>query len=43
MTLLLGFTQAKAHKAEILFHMKAVVTVNEFNSYSELSWCSQGA
>jgi len=43
MTLLLGFTQAKAHIAEMLLHMKAVVTLNEFNRCSGFSWCSQGA
>lgn len=43
MTLLLCFTQAKDHKTEILLHMEAVVTVNEFNRCSGPSWCSQGA
>lgn len=43
MTLLPGFTQAKAHKTEFLLHMKAVVTVNEFHRCNGPSWCSQGA
>lgn len=43
MTLLLGFTQTKVHKTEILLHMKVVVTVNEFNRCRGPSWCSQGA
>lgn len=42
MTSLLGFTQAKARKAETLLRMKAVVTVNEFNRCNRPSWCSQG-
>lgn len=43
MTLLLGFTQTKAHKAEILLHTVAVRTVNEFHRCGGPSWCSQGA
>lgn len=43
MTLLLGFTQDKARKTEVSLHMKAIVTVNEFNRCSGPSWCSQRA
>lgn len=43
MTLLLSFTQAKAHKSEILLYRKVVIIVNEFNRCSGPSWCSQGA